>query len=129
MYYNPFPYPIYPTTPVNPIYWLNAPIYRIYPPVNISILESSVKKFQLLMTQGSLLLNRLGDKSFAHKIMTAAQQGKQEEVDQLIRFIGLQIPVTTNYTPTGVNFILSTQTSQNDPTNCCTLTINLKWGR
>lgn len=128
MYYNPFHYPIYPPMPAYPNYLMNYPISRSYPPVNIKMFESSVKTFRILMEQGSRLLDRLGDVGFAHKMMTLAQQGKKAEVDQLIKSIGLKVPVITKFTPTGVNFVLTTQTNQNTPINCCTLMVSMKWG-
>lgn len=76
------------------------------------------------MEQGNILLHRLSNTSFAAKIMKAAQQGKQEEVNQLVKSLGLKVPVTTHYTPSGVIFTLSTTT----PFNCCTLTYSMKWG-
>jgi hypothetical protein len=107
---------------------VNYQVPRTYPPVDTKIFASSVKSFRLLMEQGSILLDRLGNLAFAHKMMTAAQQGKNAEVDRMIKSIGLKVPVTTKFTPTGVNFILSTDTSQNHSVNCCSLTIAMKWG-
>ncbi|MBT2654884.1 hypothetical protein J7E81_06410 [Bacillus sp. ISL-18] len=129
MYYNPFYYPAIPPNQVYPTYTLNAPIPRMYPPVDINIFETSVKTFRLLMAQGSILLDRLGDAQFSRKVMSAAQQGKQTEVDQLIKSIGLRVPVQSRFTPTGVNFTLATHPSQLQSVNCCTLTIAMKWGR
>ncbi|WP_066072652.1 hypothetical protein [Neobacillus soli] len=128
MYYNPFHYsPIPPMNPYIP-YLVNYPYTRSYPAVDTKIFASSVKSFRILMEQGSILLDRLGNLGFAKKMMTAAQQGKNAEVDTMIKSIGLKVPVTTKFTPTGVNFILTTQTNQNQPGNCCTLTVAMKWG-
>jgi hypothetical protein len=129
MYYNPFHYPVVPPMPVYPPYTVNYPIPRMYPPVDTKIFEGSVKSFRLLMAQGSILLDRLGNASFAQKVMNAAQQGKNAEVDQLIKTIGLKVPVITKFTPTGVNFTLTTQATQQQPMNCCTLTVAMKWGQ
>jgi len=115
--------------PPYPAYLVNYPVPRTYPPVDTKIFEDSVKSFRLLMAQGSILLDRLGDVAFARKVMSAAQQGKNAEVDHLIKSIGLKVPVVTKFTPTGVNFILSTQTTQLEPINCCTLTVAMKWGQ
>lgn len=81
------------------------------------------------MDQGSILLDRLGDEGFDIQIMKAAQQGKKAEVDTLIKSIGLKVPVTTKYTPTGVTFELSSLADQHNPFSCCTLTVHMKWGR
>lgn len=128
MYYYPYQYPIHPPMPVYPPQMMSQPIPRSYPPVDVKIFEASVKSFRLLMAQGSILLDRLGDHGFARKIMSAAQQGKKAEVDQLIRTIGLKVPVVTKFSPTGVNFELIAQTDPNKPISCCTLTVHLKWG-
>lgn len=99
-----------------------------YPPVDVKIFSQSIKSFRLLMKQGSLLLDRLGDTTLARKIMEAAQQGKKAQVEQLIKSIGLKVPVTTQYTPSGVIFTLHSNISPPHPVNCCTLTISMKWG-
>ena len=128
MYYYPYQYPIHPPMPVYPPQRMFQPVPRSYPPVNIKIFEGSVKSFRLLMDQGSILLDRLGDQEFAGKMMSAAQQGKKAEVDQLINTIGLKVPVATRFTPTGINFQLIAQTDPNKLISCCTLTVHLKWG-
>ncbi|MEH7335046.1 hypothetical protein V7161_20670 [Neobacillus drentensis] len=129
MYHNPFHFQIYPPMPVYPVYAMYPQLPRSYPPVDIKIFSQSVHSFRLLMEQGSILLDRLGDAGFAQKMMSAAQQGKNVEVDRLIKSIGLKVPVAAKYTPTGINFILTTQTNQNQPASCCTLTVAMKWGR
>ena len=128
MYHNPFHYSVVPHMPVYPIYTVNYLSPRSYPPVNTKIFEESVKTYRLLMEQGSILLDRLGNAPFAGKVMAAAQQGKNAEVDRLIKTIGLKVPVIVKFTPTGVTFTLSTHGTQHDPINCCTLTIAMKWG-
>ena len=129
MYYNPYYYPAVHPLPPYPPYMASYPIPRAYPPVDTKIFAGSVKSFRLLMEQGSILLDRLGDPSFAKKMMSAAQQGKNIEVDQMIKSIGLKVPVITKFTPSGVNFNLTTQTTQQHPQNCCTLTVAMKWGQ
>lgn len=128
MYYNPYYYPAYPTITHFPVLPMNYQIPRTYPSVNTQIFSQSIKSFRLLMAQGSILLDRLSNVQFARQLMTAAQKGNQGEVDRLIKSLGLKVPVITKYTPSGVNFELVTPTSPNNPTNCCTLTINMKWG-
>jgi hypothetical protein len=129
MYYNhPFHYPVYPPMPTYLGYPLNYPSMRSFPPVDIKVFESSVHYFRFLIDQGSILLDHLGDVGFAHKLMTAAQQGKKTEVDHLIKSIGLNVTVNTKFTPTGVHFELLNPPSQNNPINCCTLTVFMKWG-
>jgi hypothetical protein len=126
MYYSHIHYPAFQHMPIPPIH---HPLpYRIqYPPVNIALFSSSVQTFQTLLGQGSILLDRLGNPVFAHKIMESAQQGKQIEVDQLIQAIGLKVTVKTNFTPTGIIFTLQPPV-HDSARECCTLTISLRWG-
>ena len=128
MHYYPYHYPIYPPFPVYPPQFVVQTFPRSYPPVDVKIFEKSVKSFGLLMEQGSILLDRLGDSDFARKMMTAAQQGKTANVDHLINSIGLKVPVTTKFTPTGIDFELFTQPNPNMPGSCCTLKVFMKWG-
>lgn len=100
----------------------NDPRLRVFPIVNTKVFSSSVHSFRFLMAQGSILLDKLAESSFETKIMNAAQQGKQSYVDNLIKSIGLKVPVTTQYSPSGVTFILHSQT------NCCSLSASMKWG-
>jgi hypothetical protein len=100
-----------------------------YPSVDIKIFEHSVHAFGPLMEQGSKLLGRLSDPTFAHQIMNAAQEGKTAQVDQLVKSIGLRVPITTHFTPSSVMFTLHLQENQHEPISCCALTVTLKWGR
>jgi hypothetical protein len=128
MYYYPHQYPIHPQMPAYPPQIMYQPYLRSYPPVDVKIFESSIKSFRLLMDQGSILLDRLGDLDFARKMMSAAQQGKKAEVDQIIRTIGLKVHVETKFTPTGVIFELTSKPNPNNPASCCTLKVFMKWG-
>jgi hypothetical protein len=110
-------------------YYPLIPFPRTYPPVDIKSFQSSVQSFRLLMQEGSRLLGKLAETKFEKLIMTAAQQGKQAEVDNLIKSIGLKVPVTTTYTPTGVRFTLHSPPAQDGFGSCCSLTIFLGWGQ
>jgi hypothetical protein len=131
-YHNPYPSqpqpPAYPAYPAYPGYPYYHPMVRQYPQVDVNIFSKSIKSYRLLMDQGSILLDRLGDPGFDVKLMSAAQEGNKVEVDTLIKTIGLKVPVETKYTPTGVTFELSAQSDPNIPTSCCTLTVHMKWG-
>lgn len=114
-YYTPFSLPQwYPRLP--------------YPKVDTKIFKNSVKSFRFLMEQGSYLLDRLEDSAFALKMMEAAQIGKKTEVDRLVKSIGLKVPVTVQYTPSGVIFTLYSHATPQVPSICCNLTISMKWG-
>jgi hypothetical protein len=125
MYYYHYPYPLHPQPPVYPHYY---PMARQYPPVDVKVFTKSIKSYRLLMDQGSILLDRLGDPDFDVKLMSAAQKGNKAEVDNLIKTIGLKVPVETKYTPTGVTFELATQPEPGSQMSCCTLSVHLKWG-
>ena len=120
MYYYHYPYPPQPQPPVYPNYHNNNPNYhpipRQYPQVDVNVFKKSIKSYRLLMDQGSILLDRLGDSDFDVKIMSAAQQGNNAEVDKLIKSIGLKVPVRTKFTPTGVTFDLTAHADPNAPT-------------
>ncbi|SDM60854.1 hypothetical protein SAMN05443253_104240 [Bacillus sp. OK048] len=128
MYYYHYPYPLHPRPPVYSDYQYYHPLPRQYPQVDVKIFKKSIKSYRLLMNQGSILLDRLGDSDFDVKLMSAAQQGNKAEVDSLIKSIGLSVPVNTKFTPTGVTFELTVHTDQNAPMNCCTLKVQLQWG-
>jgi len=127
MYGNPLFNPIY--TPQIPAFILPDSLYRFpYPTVNPKIFAQSIRSFRLLMTQGNRLLDRLSDPGFANRVMEAAQQGKKRQVESLIKSLDLRVPVRTQYNPSGIIFILSSDQSQHSQADCCTLTIPLKWG-
>jgi hypothetical protein len=99
-----------------------------YPKVDTKLFEGSVKSFHILMDQANLLLNRLSDARFAYQIMDVAQQGKKANVERLVKSMGLQVPVKTEYTPSGIIFTLYSPATQTAITSCCALIISMKWG-
>lgn len=128
MYYYHYPYPPYPQHPTYPGYYFYPPVTRQYPQVDVNIFTKSIKSYRLLMDQGSILLDRLGDEGFDVKLMSFAQQGNKTEVDKLIKTIGLKVPVETKYTPTGITFELTAHPDPSTPLSCCTLSVHMKWG-
>ncbi|OCA85787.1 hypothetical protein A8F94_13010 [Bacillus sp. FJAT-27225] len=112
MYYQ-HPYPHYPA-------------YRQYPSVNISMFEQSVVQFQKAVAAASTLLKKFSDRQFAKQLMTAAQSGNQNEVNRLIKSIGITLPMTIQYTPSG---LILTIHAQGENLQCCDLSMILKWGR
>ena len=117
IYYNPYYYYPYPPLEMN-----RQPHY---PSVDINILSHSVKAFQKIASESSIILKKLSEPDFARSLMNAAQMGNQKEVDQLIKSIGVSTPITTTYTPTGVLLTIHAQALN---TQCCTMTMFLKWG-
>ncbi|MFP7298904.1 hypothetical protein [Neobacillus niacini] len=128
MYYYYNPYQPYPQPPAYPSYYVYPPVTRQYPQVDVNVFTKSIKSYRLLMAQGSILLDRLGDEDFDVQLMSAAQQGNKAEVDRLMKTIGLKVPVETKYTPSGVTFELITHPEPGSPMSCCSLTVHLKWG-
>src|SRR4051794_17348550 len=65
MYYYHYPYPPNPQHPVYPNYYPDYhKIFRQYPQVDVNVFTKSIKTYRLLMNQGSILLERLGDAGF-----------------------------------------------------------------
>ncbi|MFB9326827.1 hypothetical protein ACFFSY_12950 [Paenibacillus aurantiacus] len=93
---------------------------RAFPPVDTKIFEASVGSFSKLMSDGSLLLKKLSDPGFAHQLMSASQEGKQDAVDSMLKSVGSSTPIHTSYTPTGVTFTLEV--------DGCSLRMMLRWG-
>ena len=102
------------------------PINRQYPPVEVSTFEYSVTAFQKTVAEASTILRKFSERPFASRLMSAAQTGNQQEVDRLIKSIGITTPVTTQYTPSGILLTIHTQA---EGSQCCTLTMYLRWGR
>jgi hypothetical protein len=98
---------------------------REYPDVNIDIFEKSVSVFQKIARESTSILQRFADRRFARELMNAAQSGNQKEVDRLIKSVGITTPVTAKYTPSGIQLIIHAEA---EGTQCCTLTMFLKWG-
>ncbi|MGE1198466.1 hypothetical protein ACQJ18_27680 [Priestia megaterium] len=96
-----------------------------YPSVDTAIFGHSVSSLQKLALESSTLLKMFADPSFSHSLMTAAQAGNKMKVDSLIKSIGISTPVTVEYNPDG---ILLTMHAQAQGSQCCTLTMFLKWG-
>ncbi|MBM4760982.1 hypothetical protein [Bacillus sp. B15-48] len=99
--------------------------YRQYPPVDETTFIQSVETIQIIARDASTILNKLSDRTFAHQLMTAAQQGNQNEVNRLMNSIGISSQVNTSFTPTGIELKLQNSTANGQ---CCTLTMFLKWG-
>jgi hypothetical protein len=112
----------YPYYYQNPYYQWNRP-YQ-YPPTDTTIFNQSVVTFQKIAKDSAKILDKLSEPQFAHQIMYAAQVGNQHEVDRLIKSIGVPSTVITKYTPDG---ILLTIHGKNIVTQCCTLTMYLRW--
>ena len=142
LYYYSNPYSVYPyyhpqrvdTVPVKyvPTHF-NEPLQSWnmlrpqsqFPSVDIKQLDVSVYKFQTLMRQADLLIDKLGnDPEFSKELMGAAQQSDRNKVNQLILSTGITIKVKTTFTPTGIRILLDNSELEG---GCCDLLIALRW--
>ncbi|HJV45072.1 MAG TPA: hypothetical protein VJ824_05010 [Bacillota bacterium] len=98
---------------------------RSYPPVDTTLFNQSVLAFQKMASEAATLLNKLAEPAFAHQLMSAAQQGHQQEVDHLIKSVGVPYAVTTRYTPTGIQLSIHADVQGSE---CCSLSMFLRWG-
>ncbi|ALC92776.1 hypothetical protein AM500_11940 [Bacillus sp. FJAT-18017] len=93
--------------------------------MNISQLNVSLRKFQELMNQANILINKMAtDSNFTKMLMTAAQKSDKNRVNQLIRSTGITIKAETTYTPTGIRIVLDNSGPEG---GCCDLLIALGW--
>ncbi|GKS12166.1 hypothetical protein YDYSY3_31660 [Paenibacillus chitinolyticus] len=132
----PVPYPFCPPVFVSAVHGLPAgpgPYPRLpenpgpgYPSVEPKQLISSAASFRKLLADGNVILARLSDEPFARRLMTAAQAGRKQEVDRLMKDIAISSVLTARYTPSGL--IVTVTPGVQDPA-CCILTMSLKWGQ
>lgn len=121
--YPPFiPPPTYADQVPYPVHF---PTNREFPPVNTHLFTQSIISFRKLMKDGSTVLDKLAEPSFAYQFMTAAQAGNQKEIDRFIKQFGVDSVVKTKFTPAGVHIIIDPNVPS---TPCCTLTMYLRWG-
>lgn len=97
----------------------------VYPPVNSTYLNESAKSSRKLLSEASLLLNRLStSREFGNKVMEAAQRSDTTEVTRLIRSLGITTNVVIQYNPDGFHIEFVSQVKNID---CCRLTVALRW--
>ncbi|MBM7647376.1 hypothetical protein JOC78_000297 [Bacillus ectoiniformans] len=108
----------------HPIYF--TPVAsRQFPKVDASLFNQSAIEMENLMKDAQLLIKKLAaSKDLDQKIMSAAQQSNNKEVDRLIQSTGIQSTVETSFTPDGLHLNFIGKTNGYD---CCHLTIALKW--
>ncbi|MDF0727405.1 hypothetical protein PY093_11975 [Cytobacillus sp. S13-E01] len=122
---QPMPLPYIPYSQQINYQGIYYPVQRQYPEVDPTLFNESARQMQILMNEASIVLKRIAEsKSFAKKVMSAAQDSQLEEVERLIKTTGITSKVETAFNPDGINMKL---TSKIDDTECCQLTIALKW--
>lgn len=132
MYYNPYPYFVYPNyyptwamATQQPSRYLAMPTNSTnrspFPTINTNKLKTSAKRMKVIMQQAQLLTDKIDEsEQFAHDLMDAAQLSNKTEVEKLITSTGITIKFETNYTPDGIRIIFT-------DSDCCKLTVNLTW--
>lgn len=96
-----------------------------FPPVNPNHLYESAQSSRKLMSEASILLDRLAtSKEFDAKLMEAAQRSDTAEVTRLIRSLGITANVNAQYNPDGLRLEF---TSTINGVECCRLLISLRW--
>ncbi|WP_078379209.1 hypothetical protein [Sutcliffiella halmapala] len=130
MFYHQYPQPhYYPRNSYFPIYPAmyshHEHMYRPYPPVDSTFFTESAGAMQQLMKEASVILQKLShSKEFATEVMSAAQEGQKDKVEQLLKSTGVHSGVEVDYNPDGINLKLA---SSVDGADCCHLTITLRW--
>ena len=96
-----------------------------FPPVNTDLFHSSAHKVKELTKQLGLLVGKIvNSPEFAYELMNAAQQSNKDEVDQLIKSIGITSKVKTRYNPTGIQVDFDNSELGG---SCCHLSVSLHW--
>lgn len=98
---------------------------RPYPPVDPAIFSQSAATAQTLMNDAGVILKRLAEsRSFAATVMSAAQEGKTEEVKRLIRSLGIRSKTDVYFNPDGIRLTLSPPPGAFP---CCQFVVGLRW--
>ena len=96
-----------------------------FPPVNPDLLYESAKESNKLMKEASMVLDKLASsKEFDAQLMDVAQRSNKEEVERLIRSIGITSDVAIHYNPDGLQLEFSSKVKEVD---CCKLNVSLRW--
>ncbi|OQP07423.1 hypothetical protein B1690_02510 [Geobacillus sp. 46C-IIa] len=98
---------------------------RPYPPVDPAIFSQSAATAQTLMNDAGVILKRLAEsRSFAASVMSAAQEGKTDEVKRLLRSLGIRSQTEVYFNPDGIRLTLSPPPGAFP---CCQLVVGLRW--
>lgn len=132
LYYNYFPYYVYPPHyPVQAMAPTPLPRQQAmptnetnrspYPPVNTKKLGTSVKNVQKMVPQVQLLFDKIATSDqFARDLKNAAQRSDKATVNRLIRSVGVTNEFEAKYTPDSIQIKLIEK-------NCCFFTVVLDW--
>lgn len=98
---------------------------RQYPPVDPTQFFESANEMKMLMQDASVVLDRMADsREFTEKVMSAAQESKTDEVEQLIKSTGISSDVEISFNPDALKleFIAMTHGAE-----CCRLLVTIRW--
>lgn len=96
-----------------------------FPPVKTKRLNTSAQRFQVLMEQADLLIDKIiSSNEFAYELKTAAQLSETKKVEELILSTGITIEVETKFTPSGIQINLK---NSDEGGSCCDLLMTLQW--
>ncbi len=116
--FHSYPLPFYPK---HSLLQADSP----FPPVNTEQLHTSAKRFESIMREVDLFIEKLLiSETFATELMDAAQLSDHNKVNELILSAGVTVHVKTNFNPTGIQIEFD-NTEQGE--GCCKLTISLLW--
>lgn len=95
-----------------------------FPPVEVSKFQKSARAFKTLINSATTILDEMDNsQSFAYQLKTLAQQGKKEEIQRLLREIGIKEDVKVSFNPDQIHIMLSPK----GETGCCDLVMTLFW--
>ncbi|MCP3026540.1 hypothetical protein [Halobacillus sp. A5] len=119
MYYGYY----YPCRYCCPQYWP----FRPYEEVDPALLTESAAESKKLMKDASKVLDKIAEsEEFDAQLMQAAQISDDEEVERLIKSIGVTSRLEIHYNPDSVRLEFSSSIEEID---CCKLEIALRWRR
>jgi len=99
--------------------------FREFPPVNTTLLKSSVKNMEEILTDATKILRHIStETTFAKELMTAAQLSKTETVKALITNIGVKHIPTIYYNPDGIHLSF---VGKQQNLECCKLDLAIRW--
>lgn len=96
-----------------------------FPPVDTKQLHSSAERFQEIMREARMLIDKIvSTPSFAAELMDAAQHSNQMRVKELIASTGVTVRVETTFSPTGIQMEFD---NSEMGAGCCKLDMSLLW--
>lgn len=112
-------------SPADPRMLQNTAKPSPYPAVNPNLLYESARESRKLMAEASVVLDKLATSiEFDSQLMAAAQRSDDQEVDRLIRSLGITSDVDATYNPDGLRLEFKSSVADQE---CCRLLVALRW--